>query len=131
MGISLAEFVVRWFVTAVAVFAATLVVPGINYTTFTGLALASLLLGIINALVRPILLLLCLPLILVTMGLFILVLNALLLWFVSGVLPADQFTVAGFGLPFGVVWLLASLVGSSVSFFAGATGVFIPLPITR
>ncbi len=127
MGISLAEFVVRWFVTAVAVFAATLVVPGINYTTFTGLALASLLLGIINALVRPILLLLCLPLILVTMGLFILVLNALLLWFVSGVLPADQFTVAGFWSAFwgGLVISVVSWVLSI--FFRGSDGRIYPL----
>ncbi len=86
MGISLGEFFIRWFVTAVAVFAAAWIVPGITYSSFTSLAFASLLLGIINALVRPVLLILCLPLILVTMGLFILVLNALLLWLVSGLM---------------------------------------------
>ena len=100
MGISLAEFFIRWFVTAVAVFVAAWIVPGIDYSSFTGLAFASLLLGVINAMVRPVLLILCLPLILVTMGLFILVLNALLLWFVSGILPGSSFTVSGFWAAF-------------------------------
>lgn len=127
MGISLAEFFIRWFVTAVAVFVAAWIVPGIDYSNFTGLAFASLLLGIINAMVRPILLILCLPLILVTMGLFILVLNALLLWFVSGILPGSSFTVSGFwaafwgGLVISIVsWLLSA-------FFRGSDGRIYPL----
>ena len=127
MGISLAEFFIRWFVTAVAVFVAAWIVPGIDYSNFTGLAFASLLLGIINAMVRPILLVLCLPLILVTMGLFILVLNALLLWFVSGILPGSSFTVSGFwaafwgGLVISIVsWLLSA-------FFRGSDGRIYPL----
>lgn len=127
MGISLAEFFIRWFVTAVAVFVAAWIVPGIDYSNFTGLAFASLLLGIINAMVRPVLLILCLPLILVTMGLFILVLNALLLWFVSGILPGSSFTVSGFwaafwgGLVISVVsWLLSA-------FFRGSDGRIYPL----
>ncbi len=127
MGISLAEFFIRWFVTAVAVFVAAWIVPGIDYSNFTGLAFASLLLGIINAMVRPVLLILCLPLILVTMGLFILVLNALLLWFVSGILPGSSFTVSGFwaafwgGLVISIVsWLLSA-------FFRGSDGRIYPL----
>jgi putative membrane protein len=127
VGISLAEFFIRWFVTAVSVFVAAWIVPGIDYTSFTGLAFASLLLGMINALVRPLLLILCLPLILVTMGLFILVLNALLLWFVAGILPGSSFTVAGFwaafwgGLVISVVsWMLSA-------FFRGSDGRIYPL----
>ena len=127
MGISLGEFFIRWFVTAVAVFVAAWIVPGINYTSFTGLALASLLLGIINALVRPVLLILCLPLILVTMGIFILVLNALLLWFVSGILPGSSFTVSGFWAAFwgGVVISIVSWLLSA--FFRGSDGRIYPL----
>jgi putative membrane protein len=127
VGISLAEFFIRWFVTAVAVFVAAWIVPGIDYSNFTGLAFASLLLGIINAMVRPVLLILCLPLILVTMGLFILVLNAMLLWFVSGILPGSSFTVSGFwaafwgGLVISIVsWLLSA-------FFRGSDGRIYPL----
>jgi len=127
VGISLAEFCIRWFVTAVSVFVAAWVVPGIDYTSFTGLAFASLLLGIINALVRPLLLILCLPLILVTMGLFILVLNALLLWFVSGILPGSSFTVSGFWAAFwgGLVISIISWILSA--FFRGSDGRIYPL----
>ena len=127
MGISLAEFFLRWFVTAVSVFVAAGIVPGIDYTSFTGLAFASLLLGIINALVRPLLLILCLPLILVTMGLFILVLNALLLWLVSGILPGSSFTVSGFWAAFwgGLVISMISWILSA--FFRGSDGRIYPL----
>lgn len=127
MGISLAEFFIRWFVTAVAVFVAAWIVPGIDYSNFTGLAFASLLLGVINAMVRPVLLILCLPLILVTMGLFILVLNALLLWFVSGILPGSSFTVSGFWAAFwgGVVISIVSWLLSA--FFRGSDGRIYPL----
>lgn len=127
MGISLAEFCIRWFVTAVAVFVAAWVVPGITYSSFTGLALASLLLGMINALVRPVLLILCLPLILVTMGLFILILNALLLWFVAGILPGSQFQVAGFWAAFWGALVISVVSWVLSSFFRGSDGQIYPL----
>jgi len=127
MGISLGEFLISWFVTAVSVFAAAWIGPGIQYTSFTGLVFAALLLGIVNALVRPVLLLLCLPLILVTMGLFILVLNALLLWFVAGIFPGSAFTVEGFGAAFwgGLVISVVSWLLSA--FFRGSDGRVYPL----
>lgn len=127
MGISLAEFCLRWFVTAVAVFVAAWIVPGIQYGSFGGLVLASLLLGIVNAMVRPVLLILCLPLILVTMGLFIFILNALLLWFVAGILPGSTFTVDGFWAAFwgGLVVSIVSWILSA--FFRGSDGRIYPL----
>ena len=77
------HFVFRWIATTIAVFVAAPIV-GINYGDRLGCLLgASLLLGIINAFIRPVLLLLSLPLILVTLGLFILIINALMLKFVG------------------------------------------------
>src|SRR5438046_8632150 len=87
------HFVFRWFVTAFAVFVAAPIV-GIDYTGLGCLLGASLLLGIINAFVRPILLFLSIPLILVTLGFFILIINALMLKFVSEIVPC--FTGRGF-----------------------------------
>src|SRR6266850_768430 len=83
------DFVFRWFITAFAVFVASPIV-GIDYTGIGCLLGASLLLGIINAFVRPILLFLSIPLILVTLGLFILIINALMLKFVSEIVPCFQ-----------------------------------------
>lgn len=88
-------FLVRWLITTVAVLVASTLIPGIEVTGgMVALVGASLFLGIINALVRPVLLLLSIPLILVTMGLFLLVLNALLLWLVGSIVPG--FSVDGF-----------------------------------
>ncbi|HXP35878.1 MAG TPA: phage holin family protein [Chthoniobacterales bacterium] len=113
------HFVFRWFVTAFAVFVAAPIV-GIDYTGIGCLLGASLLLGIINAFVRPILLFLSFPLILITLGLFILVINALMLKFVSEIVPC--FKVHGFwSAIFGAIiisfvsWLLSA-------FFRGSDG---------
>jgi putative membrane protein len=112
------EFLIRWFVTTLSVLGATWLIPGISYDTIGTLLGAALLLGIINALVRPVLLLLSLPFIIVTMGFFILVVNALLILFVSKVIPG--FHVAGFwtalfsGIVIGLIsWILSSFFRTS------------------
>lgn len=114
----MAAFLIRWFVTTIAVFVATKLVPGIKCDPVSALLGASLLLGIINAFVRPLLLLLSLPFIIVTMGLFIFVVNALLLMFVSTLIPSfhvDGFWSAFFGaIIISIVsWLLSSFFRTS------------------
>ena len=112
------EFLLRWFVTTLSVLGATWLIPGISYDTAGTLLGAALLLGIINALVRPVLLLLSLPFIIVTMGFFILVINALLILFVSKVIPgfhvADFWTALFAGIVIGVIsWVLSSFFRAS------------------
>lgn len=111
-------FLIRWAVTTIAVFAAEKLVPGIVCDTTGALLGASLLLGIINAFIRPVLLLLSLPFIIVTMGLFIFVVNALLLMLVAALIPAfhvDGFWSAFFGaIIIGIVsWILSSFFRTS------------------
>ena len=89
-------FFVRWAATTFAVFIATALVPGITAENSEALILAGLLLGILNAVVRPVLLVLSLPLIVLSFGLVILLINAMLLDFVGGGLVTG-FHVAGFG----------------------------------
>jgi putative membrane protein len=108
------SFIVRWIVTTFAVFV-TAPVVGIRYEGIGCLIGASLLLGIMNAVVRPILLLLSLPFILVTLGFFILVINALMLRAVSSLVPCfhvDTMGTAFFGaILIGFVsWLLSAFV---------------------
>ena len=114
------DFVFRWALTAFAVFVAAPIV-GLDYGgSLTCLLGASLLLGIINAFVRPILLLLSFPLILVTLGIFILIINALMLKFVSEIVVC--FKVPGFwSAIFGA--LIISFVSWILSaFFRGSDG---------
>lgn len=110
------EFMVRWASTTFAVLIASGVVPGITFESAEALIWAGLLLGILNAVVRPALLVLSLPLIVLSFGLFIPVVNALLLHFVGGGWIAG-FHVDGF---WAALW--GSLVISAVCW--GVNGLF-------
>src|SRR5438552_17855384 len=116
------HFVFRWIATTIAMCVAAPIL-GIDYGDALGCLLGpSLLLRIINAFIRPILLLLSLPLILVTLGLFILIINALMLKFVGEMMPC--FEVPGFWRAFfGAI--IISLVSWRLSgFFRGSDGRF-------
>jgi len=111
-------FLIRWLVTTIAVFAAEKIIPGIHCNSAGALLGASLLLGIVNAFVRPILLLLSIPFIIVTMCFFILVVNALMLMLVAQIVPS--FSVDGFWNAFFgsmvislVSWILSSFFRTS------------------
>lgn len=103
-------FLQRWLINTLAVLVAATVVKGIEYDGAVALFVASLLLGILNSFVRPVMLLLTLPLLVFTLGLFTLVINALLLYFVGEVVKG--FHVTGFGAAFwgALVISLVSLV---------------------
>ena len=114
-------FLTRWLITTVAV-AVAVKLTGMQADNSTALIGTALLLGIINAFIRPALLLLSLPFILVTLGFFILVVNALMLWFAGGLVPG--FHVGGFWNAF-----FGSIVVSVVSwvlsaFFKGSDGQY-------
>jgi len=97
------------------VMVAAKVVPGIECESLTGLLVASLLLGIFNALLRPLLWLVSLPLLILTLGLFTLVINAMLLYFVGALVK--PFLVANFRAAFwgSLVISLVSLVLNSIT----------------
>lgn len=105
-------FLIRWLVTTIAVAVASQL-PGIHAEGWVPLVFMALFLGVINAVLRPVLLVLSLPFILVTLGFFILIVNTLLFWFAGGLVPG--FHVAGFWSAF-----FGSLVVSIVSWaFSG------------
>ncbi len=83
-----------WLINAAALFALPYLFDSIRVDTFYTALIVALILSIINTVIRPILLVLTLPITVVTLGLFILVLNGLLLWFVASFVKG--FTIAGF-----------------------------------
>jgi putative membrane protein len=95
MSPKLKKFIQSWIINTLAVAVAAFIVPGIQYQKPLNLIIASLLLGILNAFIRPVLLLMALPLLIFTLGLFILVINAVLLWFVGQINP-EHFMVKDF-----------------------------------
>jgi len=108
------SFLRNWALISIGVLAASSIVSGIEAATPLALLGASLLLGILNAFLRPILLLLSLPLLLVTLGLFTVVINALLLYFVGSVVRG--FEVASFwdAILGAIVISVISVIGNLV-----------------
>jgi len=104
-----------WLINTVALIAVAYLLPGVRVATFAAALVAALVLGLVNTVVRPILILLTLPATVLTLGLFIFVINGLLFWFVGSFIQG--FVVAGFwwgvlgAIVFSLIsWLLAALV---------------------
>jgi putative membrane protein len=104
----LTGILVRLAVNIIAVFVATKLVPGVSFDDWVGLAVFALVLGLLNAVVKPILTVLALPVVLLTLGLAILLINAVVFALAAAIVPG--FHVANF-----LSALLASLVVSIVS----------------
>jgi putative membrane protein len=112
-------FLVRAVIVALGLWLATIWVHGISIDTPATLILAGALLGIVNSVVRPIAILLTLPMAIVTLGFFLLVINAGMVALVAWMLPGMH--VAGFWAAFWTA-LLVSLVSIVGSWFVGAKG---------
>lgn len=118
MSPKLKQFIQRWVISTVAVLVATMVLRGrIDYGSPLDLIVATLVLGLLNGFVRPVLMLLSLPLLIFTLGLFTLVINALLLLLVSAILGPHHFHVDGFWSAFwgAVIISIISLVLNSLT----------------
>lgn len=109
----LSRIIIRWLINAAALFVAVRLLPGIEASN-GGILAVALILGFINAIIRPILVILTCPLIILTLGLFTLVINALMLQLAGSIgrtLGFDFQITGGFGTVF-----LAALIVSIVSF---------------
>ena len=85
----------RWIVNAAALLLVAYLYPGVHVAGFGTALVAALVLGLVNAVIRPILLILTLPVTILTLGLFLFVINALLFWLAATIVSG--FTVSGFG----------------------------------
>ena len=89
------KMIVRWLLLSAALLLVAHLYSGVVVASFTAAMIAALVLGLFNTLVRPLLVLLTLPVTLLTLGLFLFVINALMFWAAASVL--DGFNVRGFG----------------------------------
>jgi putative membrane protein len=115
MPVGLKSFLQRWVITTLAVAVAATIVHGIHCDTLLDLLLASLLLGILNAFLRPVMLLIALPLVIYTLGLFVLIINGLVFYFVG--LLVKGFHVSGFWPAFwgAIIVSLVSLATNTLT----------------
>ncbi len=109
------RLLVVWLIHTLALLGVAYLLPGVTIGSFGAALVAALVLGLVNTVIRPILILLTLPATILTLGLFIFVINGLLFWFVGSFIQG--FSVAGFwwGVAGAILysvfsWLLASLV---------------------
>ncbi len=97
------KLIIKWLLSAMALLAVAYLYSGVTVSSFGAAMIAAFVIGLLNTIVRPILVVLTLPVTVVTLGLFLFVINALMFWAASGVLGG--FHVSGFG---------AALIGSLI-----------------
>ncbi|MCK6422284.1 MAG: phage holin family protein [Aquabacterium sp.] len=102
------KIIVRWLLLAAALLLVAHLYPGVSVASFSTAMIAAFVLGLLNTLVRPLLVVLTFPVTLITLGLFLFVINALMFWAAAEVL--NGFNVAGFG---------AALIGSIIYSLCG------------
>ena len=112
-------FVFRLVITGLGLWAAETIVPGVRIDGWGNLVVAALLLGIVNAVIRPIILILTLPLTVLTLGLFILVVNGISLALVAWLMPGFSLSGLGSAILASIVVGLTSWVASA---FVGGSG---------
>lgn len=109
------RFLLTWLITAIALLITTFFVPGLYLSGFIPALIAAIILGLVNAFVRPVLILLTLPITLLTFGLFLLVVNAIALGLVAALTPGFQITglfsaIVGAVVLSVVTWVLQLVV---------------------
>ena len=110
MNNNLVEILIAWVVSALAILATAYLLPGVHVTSFVTALVVAVVLGVINAFIKPILLILTLPINILTLGLFTFVINAVVILLAANLVPG--FTVDGFWWALGF-----SLVLSVINFF--------------
>lgn len=109
------KLLLRWLLNALALLAATQFISGFHVSSLYAAIIAALVLGLLNAIVRPVLVLLTLPISIITLGLFTFVINALLIWFmgsfvkgveIDGFLPALMVAIILWGVSTLTSWFL-------------------------
>ena len=113
----MAKMILKWLLSAAALLGVAYIYGGVSVASFSSALVAALVIGLLNMLVRPVLVLLTIPITLLTLGLFLFVINALMFWAASGLVSG--FHVTGF-------W--AALIGSLIY---SALGVLIDAVLER
>jgi putative membrane protein len=111
------KLITKWLLSAAALLAVAYLYSGVQITSYTAALVAALFVGLFNTVLRPVLVILTLPVTVLTLGLFLFVINALMFWSAAGLL--DGFNVTGFG---------AALIGSLIY---SALGVVIDSALQR
>lgn len=103
------SLILSWLISTLALAIGAYIIPGVHAETLLATAIVAIVLGLINAVVKPVLLILTLPITILTLGFFLLVLNALMIWLAAAFVPG--FSIAGFFSAFFLA-LVVSLINA-------------------
>jgi len=106
--------IIRWLANTLALFIVAYFVPHFHYASFITLLIAAAVLGLLNAIVRPILFFLTFPLTVATLGLFLIVLNALMLEITAWIVPGFRIDTFGWAIAGAIVLALVSLITNRI-----------------
>lgn len=112
------QFLLTWLVTAIALMMTAYIVPGFAVNSFGAALIAAIVLGLVNGIFKPILVILTLPLTILTLGLFLFVVNAIVIWVAGAITPGFQVTGL---LPALIGSIVLTLVTGGLNFLVGRT----------
>lgn len=110
------HLLLRWVVNAAALLLVAYIYPAVTVESFGAALIAALVLGLVNAFIRPLLVILTLPVTLLTLGLFIFVINALLFWLVAEIVQGFRVTGFGAALLGSILYSVLTLISSWLLF---------------
>ncbi len=108
------KLVIGWLLSALALLAVAYLVPGIHVSSFTYALIAAAVIGLANTLIKPVLVILTLPVTIITLGLFIFVINGLLFWLAGYVLQGFDVTTISAGMIGAIVYSIISWILSAI-----------------
>ena len=97
------KILVHWIVSAIAILIAAYILPGVHVTGFVAALILAVVLGVINAFIRPLIIMLTLPITIITFGLFVLVINAVMVMIAAAIVPGFSVDSFAYGFLFAIV----------------------------
>ena len=108
------SLIIAWFINALALIVVSYLLPGVHVAGFVSALIAALVLGLVNTIIKPVLVLLTIPVTIITLGLFLLVINGLMFWLVGSILRDFQVDSFGWALIGAIVYSVITYVMTSI-----------------
>lgn len=106
--------IILWFINALALFLVAYLLPGVHVAGFGAALIAAIVLGLVNSVIRPILVVLTIPVTIVTLGLFLFVINGLMFWMVGSILNGFQVDGFWWAMLGAIIYSVISTIMSSI-----------------
>lgn len=104
------KFIITWLISSISLIIVAYIIPGISFTSFSVILFSAIILGIINAIIRPLIIILTIPINIITLGIFTFFINALMFWIVHLIVPGFQITNFMTAFWGAIIYLIINLI---------------------